>query len=92
MREPITMCDVYVVNSKTKEKKTIKNILIVGNDVGLIEAHPYFYRKICEGLDYTPTKLKKAIDQKIIKVLKIDFNKLISHTMNNAGWNTTITQ
>ncbi len=92
MMEPISLCDVHVLDSKTKSKKIIKNLLLVGNDKDLIASHPFFYKKICEQMGYTPTKLKKAIDLRLIKVLQIDFKKLISHTMNNAGWNTTITQ
>ncbi|MDB4349056.1 hypothetical protein OAA64_01895 [bacterium] len=86
------MCDVHVIDTKTKSNKIIKDVLLVGNSEKLIGSHPYFYRKICEGMDYTPNKLKKAIDQKLIKIIKIDFKHLISHTMNNAGWNTTNTQ
>jgi len=92
MIEPISLCDVHVIDLKIKSKKIIKDLLLVGNDKDLIASNPFFYKKICEQMGYTPTKLKKAVDLKLIKVLKIDFKKLISHTMPNAGWNTTITQ
>ena len=89
MKEPIHLCDVYIVDKKTKIKRVLKDILLVGNDKGLIEDHEYFYKKICAMMGYTPVKMKKAMENRWVQIEKIEYKKFISMTNENAGWNTT---
>ena len=86
-REPITMCDVVLFDSRAKKHYRLFDAILVGNDRNLIWGNEYFRDKIIRDVFKTKARIDKQRENLHLICEGITFKKTVG--FSNAEWGCT---
>ena len=85
MKVPIHLCNVVLLDGKTRREYRITDVVLAGNDKNLIWQSEIHRNRLIELAFKTPAKIKKQRQNLNLFIKKIDFHTPVGYSFYNWG-------